>query len=463
VVGRLAQRYGVRVQLRHSWYGGVTALVLLPPSITIRSPQVSDTPPPNEGRPEGRLPELAPPPSRGPAPSPDHLPIFEQARSDWFESPVGTPGSSLRRQGQPAGAQQSSGNGTAHGPEDASAAMEAAQALSEEGSIDADPLTVEERSREAVGYTTEERFTAEPLGPAEPLTAEPVGPDQFAADPALTAEPLDLEPDAAETEIPEPLRAEAETTLEFEPPLMPRPSESRRPERLDRTDQPEWPEPEPPPRLPRREPRERADLEPDRPAAARPAERPVGRSRPLSDPLGSQYPFGSVQPPFPRLPEQRPPRFGPVQPDSPGSSPLPQRQRPVQPPAREHEQAPQPVEQTSRPGVPADVATPLPPTLQPASVQTTKAGLPRRVPRANLAPGMVAQAERSGDRAAPPPSGFSRSPEEVRSMLSSYRTGLERGRRMAAGDDLDDRSEGARSGFGGTAPMAPRSDDDATQ
>jgi signal transduction histidine kinase len=452
VVGRLAQRYGVRVQLRHSWYGGVTALVLLPPSITIRSPQVSETP-----QSDSRLPELAPPPSSAPAPSADHLPIFEQARSDWFESPVGTPGSSLRRQGQPAGAQQSSGNGTAHGPEDASAAVEAAQALSGETSTDADPFAEEE------GLTAEplgsEPFTAEPLT-AEPLTAEPLTAEPLTAEPLtaepLTAEPLGPEPGGAEAEIPEPLRAEAESTVEFEPPLVPpRPAESQRPERLDRPDQPEWPEWAP--RLPRREPRERADLEPDRPAAARPA----GRSRPLSDPLGSQYPFGSVQPPFPRLPEQRPPRFGPVQPDSPGSSPLPQRQRPVQPPAGE--QAPQPVEHASRPGVPADVATPLPPTLQPASVQTTKAGLPRRVPRANLAPGMVAQAERSGDRAAPPPSGFSRSPEEVRSMLSSYRTGLERGRRMAAGDDLDDRGEGARSGFGGSAPMAPRSDDDGTQ
>jgi HAMP domain-containing protein len=30
VVGRLASRYGIKVQLRHSWYGGVAALVLLP-------------------------------------------------------------------------------------------------------------------------------------------------------------------------------------------------------------------------------------------------------------------------------------------------------------------------------------------------------------------------------------------------------------------------------------------------
>jgi hypothetical protein len=30
VVGRLAARHGIRVQLRHCWFGGITALVLLP-------------------------------------------------------------------------------------------------------------------------------------------------------------------------------------------------------------------------------------------------------------------------------------------------------------------------------------------------------------------------------------------------------------------------------------------------
>ncbi|HEX8862188.1 MAG TPA: hypothetical protein VGC06_24455, partial [Actinomycetes bacterium] len=66
-------------------------------------------------------------------------------------------------------------------------------------------------------------------------------------------------------------------------------------------------------------------------------------------------------------------------------------------------------------------------------------GLPRRMPRANLAEGL---------RGGPPP-GFgpspagagaprrsaparSRSPEEIRAMLSSYRSGVERGRRTAA-------------------------------
>jgi Nitrate and nitrite sensing/HAMP domain len=37
VVGRLARRHGIKVQLRHSWYGGVTALVLLPSALTVPS------------------------------------------------------------------------------------------------------------------------------------------------------------------------------------------------------------------------------------------------------------------------------------------------------------------------------------------------------------------------------------------------------------------------------------------
>jgi hypothetical protein len=101
------------------------------------------------------------------------------------------------------------------------------------------------------------------------------------------------------------------------------------------------------------------------------------------------------------------------------------------------------------------------PTLQSASVQTTKAGLPRRVPRANLAPGMVAArtaataASPAPDSTAPPSPSAARSPEAVRSMLSSYRSGLERGRMMAAGEDAD---------RGGDAHSSSRSDDDdATQ
>jgi signal transduction histidine kinase len=56
VVGKLAQRHGIKAQLRHSWCGGVTALVLLPSALTIPSTSA--------GQPPGDWAEL-PPPSSG--------------------------------------------------------------------------------------------------------------------------------------------------------------------------------------------------------------------------------------------------------------------------------------------------------------------------------------------------------------------------------------------------------------
>jgi hypothetical protein len=96
VVGRLATRYGVKVQLRHSWYGGVTALVLFPENLVVRPTGVAA---PLLPSPEGMvapaqlgsdgissLGELPPPPLPPVDRSQlDSLPIFEAARSDWFE------------------------------------------------------------------------------------------------------------------------------------------------------------------------------------------------------------------------------------------------------------------------------------------------------------------------------------------------------------------------------------------
>ena len=68
VVGRLSQRYGIKVQLRHSWYGGVTALALLPNSMLVwpKVPQmVAAEPAATAGTAPGRA-EL-PPPERRPA------------------------------------------------------------------------------------------------------------------------------------------------------------------------------------------------------------------------------------------------------------------------------------------------------------------------------------------------------------------------------------------------------------
>src|ERR671930_1491288 len=94
VVGRLAQRHGIRVQLRHSWYGGVTALTLLPHSLLIwpdgpqAIPEPAATAHPELPRPERRAPEPVPEPA---AESAEHLPIFEAARSDWFTTEPAEP------------------------------------------------------------------------------------------------------------------------------------------------------------------------------------------------------------------------------------------------------------------------------------------------------------------------------------------------------------------------------------
>ncbi|HEX6677038.1 MAG TPA: nitrate- and nitrite sensing domain-containing protein [Actinomycetes bacterium] len=91
VVGRLAQRHGIRVQLRHSWYGGITALTLLPHSVLVWSDDLQAMPEP-VAVPQGELP--SPPPEQHPAirrrpvqpavEAGDRLPIFEAARSEWF-------------------------------------------------------------------------------------------------------------------------------------------------------------------------------------------------------------------------------------------------------------------------------------------------------------------------------------------------------------------------------------------
>jgi hypothetical protein len=60
--------------------------------------------------------------------------------------------------------------------------------------------------------------------------------------------------------------------------------------------------------------------------------------------------------------------------------------------------------------------------------------LPKRAPHTSLAPDLAATGQ-PGDPASPP---AARSPEQVRSMLTRYRSGLERGRAAAARDLPDD-------------------------
>jgi HAMP domain-containing protein len=88
VVSRLARRYGIRVQLRHSSYGGITAMVMLPASVVLPlGPQRPvATPDPFAEAPALMAPQAEPEPVMA-----EPLPIFEQARSDWFEIPGGAP------------------------------------------------------------------------------------------------------------------------------------------------------------------------------------------------------------------------------------------------------------------------------------------------------------------------------------------------------------------------------------
>jgi len=68
VVGRLAARHGIRVQLRHCWFGGVAALVLLPPALLGSA---------------GERPAMAPPVPAGVMASPEPLLLAETTESGW--------------------------------------------------------------------------------------------------------------------------------------------------------------------------------------------------------------------------------------------------------------------------------------------------------------------------------------------------------------------------------------------
>jgi signal transduction histidine kinase len=372
VVGRLAQRYGIRVQLRHSWYGGVTALVLVPSALLTWSGMEG-----HEGELPGARPELVPPapegrPSTNPAtpitsppppvaqparastpselpieqpvppvtravatppppppvsepvasngegihegaeaggPMGDRLPIFEQARSDWFDSASGASYLPMRR----------------HAPQPSSGDQ-------------APPVD-------------------HGLGRRQPQPPAPPMPPPAPPQPAPTRHAAQAPLPRAHTEDPSAVPL---------PPVSPESPAQGRTGRLS-------------------------------PGAGGPPSFGPGPGGPGPGGRGAAAPGPGMGP----VPGAGPgPGMGPGQPD-PGQ-------------------------------------------------RLTRTGLPRRVPRANLAPGIATtpspqqQQQQQQQQPVPVPgqarpapqvSRTARSPEDVRAMLSSYRSGLERGRRMAAGPD----------------------------
>ncbi len=308
VVGRLARRYNIRVQLRHSSYGGITALVMLPSSVVLPlGPQV--------GAPSGPFAaaQLVAP---GAEPEPvmaEPLPIFEQARSDWFESG----------------------------------------------------------------------------GPPTP-TPYP---------------PLSARFPAAEDHVQPPVSRPREFHASVRPPL-----------------------PEAPP--------------PSAPPPARAAEDPFleWREGPLPDPRAAA--------PYGRQPGSEPDRGFWGEPDRDFSG-EPDRDFSGEP-SRESWAGPD----RESPAGPGHDFSGGPDDFADEDEPETTAGLPRRVPRTNLAPGILAQRERAMRDEANDVPRPARSPEEVRSLLASYRAGLERGRRSAS-----DRMEGETAGWDADAVIGNEHDE----
>jgi HAMP domain-containing protein len=86
VVTQLASKHGIKVQLRHSWYGGITALVLLPKQLLVQPAELTQFPNGEPERRRGRSPVAAvadrpPPAADGHEPSGD-------PDLDWIDSRV---------------------------------------------------------------------------------------------------------------------------------------------------------------------------------------------------------------------------------------------------------------------------------------------------------------------------------------------------------------------------------------
>jgi signal transduction histidine kinase len=404
VVARLAQRYGIKVQLRHSWYGGITALVLLPPTVVVRKAMPEQLEAPSRPTRGELVPSTQPvePPAE---PNGEHLPIFEAARSDWFEDSVRGDHLPLRRHAaqQPnARAAEPAGNGAGTLTGAGAARIAGEDPGGPEPELGTPPTDGQPGDRTAADGSRPE---------TAPADATTTGAAQAEAARAETARVEAAQAEVARMEAAEAARAGGEAAQAGEAVQAggaktagPAPAETRPPSGKPRA---------------------------GRPKAARAERVEAAKAGPL--PTRTR---GASAPP-PGGPQPFAPAPDPTSPQQPGRT------------ARRADQiAGQP---------PADAAA----ALQAASVQTTKAGLPRRVPRANLAPGMVAAtsaattAGPSRPSSSQPAPSAARSPEEVRSMLSSYRSGLERGRMMAAGEDAD---------RGGDAHSSSRSDDDdATQ
>ena len=84
VVTRLASRHGIKVQLRHSWYGGITALVLLPSNLVTIPTELAPMAGGQERRGRSPVASVADRPPAGPG----ERPASDDPDLDWIDSRV---------------------------------------------------------------------------------------------------------------------------------------------------------------------------------------------------------------------------------------------------------------------------------------------------------------------------------------------------------------------------------------
>jgi HAMP domain-containing protein len=413
VIGRLARRHDIRVQLRHSFYGGITALVLLPAKLTSQAGHQT-VPAPTGPRAELPAPALATGPTAPIGSRPFGAPI----------EPGGRPGV------LPAGVGQA-GRGPGSGP------FEAVPA-DDEGSTTGDfPQVGDDQGSSTGPFEPPEEPAARGGGPAGRggLGGPMPGGRGAPSGPGSSSPFDDWYPGGPGQDE----QAGRQGPGRPAPVWPPAPGEGRR--------------------VPggRGAPAGAQGYPTVRPGApvGRHAGAGNGHDEPFDQrgrqgaPAGDEAPQGEDLPIFEQARAQW---FQP-----PTGAPRPSRRQPAPPgagPRSTRAPAFTPAGPPSPPPGDQGMAA-APPPHRPDGGQAQRSGaLPRRMPRANLAEGLRggpppgfgptptgagAGAGAGGGAGAPRRSApaRSRSPEEIRAMLSSYRSGVERGRRTAATPPAD--------------------------
>jgi len=398
VVGRLAQRYGIRVQLRHSWYGGVTALVLVPSALLTWS---------QEGEMPAARPELVPPSSDGRPSTHPAMPVTSPPPPVVQPARASTPEELPRERPVPGGPRPATPAPATPAPASASIRdpfEQPAPPVTRAGAPPIPPVPASEPVVSNGGNVPNGAEAGGRMGDRLPIF-EQARSDWF--DSAA----------GGSSYLPMRRHAPHHSGDDQAPPADQDVGRQRQ-------------QPQAPPPPPQAQPQ---------PASTRhPAQAARQRARP-EDP--SAVPLPPYNPGSLGQGRAGPPSSGP-----PSSGPPPREGGPGGPGG--------PAPFGPGPGGPGPGMGPGPgsgpgagPDQPDPGQRLTRTGLPRRVPRANLAPGIAATpsqqqpppaAAAGSGQARPLPrqvSRAARSPDDVRAMLSSYRSGLERGRRMAAGPD----------------------------